>query len=109
MWDTFAKSQVVEHQRDAVQGLHQGYNSDLLDVLSRFRATQSTDLRNKIYGSLGLATDTFEIHTDYRKSFCKVCLDVARAYIDRTHGLEIICQSQWPLGGAEERRSGLPS
>jgi hypothetical protein len=49
-----AKSQVVEHQRDSVQGLHRGYNSDLLDVLSRFRATQSTDPRDKIYGLLGL-------------------------------------------------------
>jgi hypothetical protein len=109
VWDAFAKSQVVEHQRDAVQGLHRGYNSNLLDVLSRFRATQSTDPRDKIYGLLGLATDTFGIQPDYRKSVCEVYLDVARAYIDQTQNLDIICQSQWPLGGAEERRSDLPS
>jgi hypothetical protein len=78
-------------------------------VLSRFRATQSTDPRDKIYGLLGLATDNFGIQPDYRKSVCEVYLDVARAYIDRTQNLDIICQSQWPLGGAEERRSDMPS
>lgn len=54
VWDAFAKSQVIEHQRDAVQGLHRGYNSDLLDVLSRFRATQSSDLRDKSMACLVL-------------------------------------------------------
>jgi Heterokaryon incompatibility protein (HET) len=109
VWDLFAQCQVIEHQRDAVRGLHRGYNSDLLDVLSRFRETECTDPRDKIYGLLGLATNTFGVQPDYHKSICEVYLDVARAYIDRTRNLDIICQSQWPLGGGKARRPDLPS
>lgn len=73
------------------------------------RATHSTDPRDKIYGLLSLATETFGIEADCPKSVCEVYLGIARAYIDRIQNLDIICLSPWPLGYAEGRRSELPS
>lgn len=97
IWDTFAKTQVIEHQRDIVKGTS-SVNSTLLDVLSRFRATHSTDPRDKIYGLLGLATDNHGIIPDYRKSIQEVYIEVARLQLNATRSLDLITQSLWPLG-----------
>ena len=97
IWDAFAKVQVIEHQREALN-LSIPLNSTLLDVLSRFRATYSTDPRDKIYGLLGLATDNLDIIPDYNKSPQDVYIDVVRAQINATQDLDIITQSLWPLG-----------
>ncbi|KAH8588292.1 heterokaryon incompatibility protein-domain-containing protein [Bisporella sp. PMI_857] len=115
IWDAFSKVQVIEHQREALN-LTVPINSTLLDVLSRFRATYSTDPRDKIYGLLGLATDNLDIIPDYKKTPQEVYIDVARAQINSAQNLDIITQSLWPLGHtsstapcAEWRYSGNPS
>lgn len=123
VWDLFAKTQVVSHQRDVVQGLkpvrrklvervenqYGGFegevdiNSTLVDVLSRFRGTYSTDPRDKIYGLLGLATDleVLNIRPDYDKSVARVYMEVVVAHMNATRDLDLICQSQWPLGSPD--------
>ncbi|KAN0095150.1 HET domain containing protein [Hyaloscypha variabilis] len=97
IWDAFSQVQVIEHQREA-RNLAVPINSTLLDVLSRFRATYSTDPRDKIYGLLGLATDNLPIVPDYTKTPQEVYIDVALAQINATQNLDIITQSLWPLG-----------
>lgn len=97
VWDAFGKTQVIEHQRDILRSVDP-VNSTLLDVLSRFCATDSTDPRDKIYGLLGLATDDHGIIPDYRKSVQDVYIDVARSQLNATHNLDLITQSLWPLG-----------
>ncbi|KAE9368013.1 HET-domain-containing protein [Stipitochalara longipes BDJ] len=97
IWDAFSKVQVIEHQREA-RNLTVPINSTLLDVLSRFRATYSTDPRDKIYGLLGLATDNLSIIPDYNKTPQEVYIDVALAQINASQDLDIITQSLWPLG-----------
>jgi hypothetical protein len=115
VWDAFAKTQVIEHQRDIQKGTSP-LNSTLLDVLSRFRATYSTDPRDKIYGLLGLATDNLGIVPDYRKSVRDVYIDVARSQLNVTQNLDLITQSLWPLGNtptsnslSDSRSSKLPT
>ena len=127
LWDLFAKTQVVSHQRDIVRGLkpvrrklaeekndwsgneYEGnegevnLNSTLIDVLARFRGTYSTDPRDKIYGLLGLATDlkVLNIEPDYNKSVARVYMEVAVAHMNAARDLDLICQSQWPLGSPD--------
>lgn len=96
VWDVFGKTQVIEHQRDIIRSINP-INSTLLDVLSRFRAADSTDPRDKIYGLLGLATDDHGIIPDYRKSVQDVYIDVARSQLNATQNLDLITQSLWPL------------
>lgn len=112
IWDAFAKTQVIEHQRDIIKGTSR-LNSTLLDVLSRFRATYSTDPRDKIYGLLGLATDNPDIVPDYKKSVRDVYIDVARSQFNATQNLDLITQSLWPLGNAvkpySHSNSGSPA
>lgn len=97
IWDAFAKTQVIEHQRDIQRGTSP-LNSTLMDVLSRFRATHSTDPRDKIYGLLGLASDNLGIVPDYRKSVQDVFIDVARSQLNAAQNLDLVTQSLWPLG-----------
>jgi hypothetical protein len=97
LWNSFARVQVIEHQRDSISKV-QPINSTLMDVLSRFRNTYSTDLRDKIYGLLGLATDGQEIIPDYNKSVQDVYLEVVQKQIKKEQNLDMITQSLWPLG-----------
>jgi hypothetical protein len=97
LWNSFARAQVIEHQRDSISKV-QPINSTLMDVLSRFRNTYSTDPRDKIYGLLGLATDGQEIIPDYNKSVQDVYLEVVQKQIEKEQNLDMITQSLWPLG-----------
>jgi hypothetical protein len=97
LWNSFARVQVIEHQRDSISKV-QPINSTLMDVLSRFRNTYSTDPRDKIYGLLGLATDGQEIIPDYNKSVQDVYVEVVQKQIEKEQNLDMITQSLWPLG-----------
>ena len=96
-WSTFSAVQVIEHQRDSVKGLHV-INSTLLDVLSRFRKTYSTDPRDKIYGLLGLASDDHGIVPNYRESVREVYIRILKTQVQKEQNLDMITQSLWPLG-----------
>ena len=109
VWDLFSKTQIISHQRDVMKEAIPHKVQSLLDVLARFRGASSTDPRDKIYGLLGLAADQFDIKPDYSKVLSTVYAEVVLAAIDRGKDLDIICQSQWPVGAAEVRRAGLPS
>lgn len=64
-----------------------------------------TDPRDKIYGLLGLATDSLDIIPDYKKTPQEVYIDVARAQINSTQNLDVITQSLWPLGNRSSTAS----
>ena len=109
VWDLFTKTQIISHQRDVVQGTIPHKKQSLLDILARFRGASSTDPRDKIYGLLGLTSDRPGIKPDYHKSLSEVYAEVVSMAIDRGKDLDIICQSQWPVGATEVRRLDLPS
>ncbi|KUJ13127.1 uncharacterized protein LY89DRAFT_721896 [Mollisia scopiformis] len=107
IWDIFTSVQVIQHQRDSFTRV-QPINSTLLDVLSRFQQTYSTDPRDKIFGLLGLATNEHGIVPSYFKSVREVYTDVAYAQIQAEQNLDMIAQSMWPLGaGSDESKDGL--
>ncbi|KAL3422617.1 heterokaryon incompatibility protein [Phlyctema vagabunda] len=106
---TFSGIQVIEHQRDIVRSMRNGYTSKLLDVLARFRYTRATDPRDKIYGLLGLASDTMGVGVDYSKSVRDVFVDIFRAYTDTTQNLDLLCQSQWGVSDVSISGERLPS
>lgn len=90
----FSTAQVIEHQRSIVQKMREGYTSTLLDVLARFRWTNATDARDKIYGLLGLVSH-HSISVDYSKTTQQVYMDVALSLINDSSNLDILCQSPW--------------
>ena len=109
VWDLFTKTQIISHQRDVIKEAIPHQEQSLLDVLARFRGASRSDPRDKIYGLLGLASDQFDIKPDYSKALSTVYTEVVLAAIDRGKDLDIICQSQWPVGAAEMRRTDLPT
>ncbi|KAF8851857.1 hypothetical protein BDZ45DRAFT_678826 [Acephala macrosclerotiorum] len=108
LWTMFAGVQVIEHQRDSVKGVHL-INSTLVDVLSRFRQTYSTDPRDKIYGLLGLAIDNHGIVPDYHKPVSEVYAHIALQQIKKEQNLDMITQSLWPLGPDAGENIDVPS
>ncbi|CZR69598.1 uncharacterized protein PAC_19498 [Phialocephala subalpina] len=111
LWEIIIGVQVIEHQRGSVKGIHL-INSTLVDVLSRFRQTYSTDPRDKIYCLLGLATDGHGIVPDYRKPVGEVYTHIAWQQIQKEQNMDMITQSLWPLGpdaGTADLPSWLPN
>jgi hypothetical protein len=64
--------------------------------------------RGKIYGLLGLATDSPGIVPDYNKSVRDVYIDVARSQFNAAQNLDLITQSLWPLGNTPTSNSSSP-
>lgn len=66
-----------------------------MDVLARFRFTDATDARDKIYALLGLASDRLGIDPDYRRSVRDTYIDCSKALMERDGNLDLICQGPW--------------
>jgi hypothetical protein len=108
--DTFRTVQTIEHQREAVKKRGTpGHESRFIDVLARFRETNATDPRDKIYGLLGLASGGLDVCVDYKKSVPEVYVDFFQTFVNTTKDLDLICQNPWGVPTAEARRRGLPS
>lgn len=106
----FRTVQTIEHQREAVKKRGTpGHESRFIDVLARFRETNATDPRDKIYGLLGLASDGLDVCVDYNKSVPEVYVDFFQTFVNTTKDLDLICQNPWGVPRAEARRRGLPS
>lgn len=104
----FSSAQVVEHQRGVVRDINTGYISTLLDVLARFKSTEATDPRDKIYGLLGLVSEKHSITPDYNQTYQQVFTEVVTSLINRSGNLDILCQSPWS-DYSNFGASGLPS
>jgi len=92
---TFCTAKFIANQREAVTRMHKGENSTLLDVLARFKHTESTDPRDKIYALLGLVNDKTGVEVNYEKSVVQTYVDVALALINSSANLDILCQCPW--------------
>ena len=96
---TFTTTQIIMHQRRTTRRqTKQGRReSRLLDVLARFRHSNASDPRDKIYGLLGLATDVFDIVPDYTKPVAQVYAEFFEAYVNAKQDLDLICQNPWGI------------
>ncbi|RDW56543.1 heterokaryon incompatibility protein [Coleophoma cylindrospora] len=104
-----AYPQIMSHQRRVVRDSGQGDGSSLLDVLARFRYTDSTDPRDKIYGLLGLVSEKLDIEIDYSRSVNDVYMDCMKRLIEHSQNLDLLCQTPWELYGNKDRSTDLPS
>ncbi|KFY84963.1 hypothetical protein V500_08826 [Pseudogymnoascus sp. VKM F-4518 (FW-2643)] len=105
----FSKVKTIQNQRAMTQA---GQKSGVMDVLARFKGAKSTDPRDKIYGLLGLTSQSREMKVDYRKSAAEVYTEVAMLEINASANLDIITQN--PFQGEDSssstgRPAGLPS
>ncbi|VTT69409.1 unnamed protein product [Fusarium fujikuroi] len=73
--------------------------SDFLDVLTRFRAKESTDPRDKIYGLLGLVAPDPGIEVNYTQPLVDVYKRTTLSLINYSGNLDIICQNPFELWG----------
>ncbi|KAG4429435.1 hypothetical protein IFR05_015087 [Cadophora sp. M221] len=107
--DTFSTAQIIKSQRKLCLQEGDTTGTSLMDVLARFRFTESTDPRDKVFALLGLASDTLGIKADYSTDVNEVFTDAAVRIINERENLDIICQSQWQSFSNPKRRQGLPS
>ncbi|RBR26090.1 uncharacterized protein FIESC28_01118 [Fusarium coffeatum] len=88
--------------------------SSLLEVLTRFRAMESTDSRDTIFGLLGLVNDNHDIKVDYTQSFIDVYKTATLSLINQSGNLDILCQSPFELWGGPRalelpRKDSIPT
>lgn len=107
--ETFTGIQVIQHQRGIVRDMKAGYHSKLLGVLARFRFTEATDRRHKIYGLMGLASDILGVCVDYSKAVRDAYIDLFRTYVNTTQDLDLLYQSQWGVSNKSNLQKGLLS
>ncbi|KAH6716700.1 heterokaryon incompatibility protein [Leptodontidium sp. MPI-SDFR-AT-0119] len=107
--ETFSTAQIIKSQRKLCRQEGDTTGTSLLDVLARFRFTESTDPRDKVFALLGLASDTLGVRADYSMDVDAVFTDAAVRIINQRENLDIICQSQWQSFSNPKRRQGLPS
>lgn len=108
--EIFASPQLINNQRKCAREMEKGgTESTLLDVLARFRHTESTDPRDMVFALLGLASNTLGIKADYHKPKRDVYIDVARTLIDYSANLDILCQSAWGLHNEETLPKWVPN
>ncbi|VUC33961.1 unnamed protein product [Clonostachys rosea] len=92
----FEVVQKIDHQRRIMKEVAAGRReSKLMDVLARFRDTQSSDPRDKIYGLLGLVSGEINIEISYDLTPQQVFSSVTAAIINESGNLDIICQRPW--------------
>ena len=123
---TFAAPQIFAHQRRVVRGQqvkeedddNDGFyrceddvnNRSLLDVLARFRSSNASDPRDKIFALLGLCSETLGLKSDYTLPVKDVYIDCAKRIIDNDKNLDLLCQGPWEVSASNaERRTDLPS
>jgi hypothetical protein len=89
-----ALGDLVSQRKQIHNSEHRGTEHCLLDKLSLVRATLATDMRDKIYGMLGLASDgpNFLPLVSYSKTVEAVYEDFARKFVDRGQGMELLYQ-----------------
>lgn len=101
--------QIMCHQRRLVRQPAKVEGASMLDVVSRFRYTKSTDPKDKIYALLSLVTDPLPITVDYKLPTRNIYTDCMRALIEHDGSLDPLVQSAWELYGNKDRIKGLPS
>jgi Heterokaryon incompatibility protein (HET) len=81
--------QVLQWSRARVSG---GAQQNLLSLLLRHQSAQATNPKDKIYGLLGLASDScvVEVKSSNSYSFEEVCTDVARALLEKGRNLDVL-------------------
>lgn len=95
---TFEKVQLIHHQRRIFRDVVAGkFTSTLMDVLARFKFAQSTDPRDKIFGLLGLVSETHDIQVDYNMTVAQVFGQICRFFIESRGNLDIVCQNPWQV------------
>ncbi|KFY31367.1 hypothetical protein V493_01168 [Pseudogymnoascus sp. VKM F-4281 (FW-2241)] len=102
----FSSVKTIQNQRAMTQA---GQSSSLMDVLARFKGSKSTDPRDKIYGLLGLTSQSREVGVDYSKSAAEVYTEVTAIEINGCANLDIITQNPFQGDDTTERLAGLPS
>ncbi|EEU35692.1 uncharacterized protein NECHADRAFT_87938 [Fusarium vanettenii 77-13-4] len=96
----FLTVKLVEDQRQLSSSvLPTRDESNLFDVLSRFRNLRSTDPRDKIYGLLGLVTQDHGIIVDYSKPLHDLYKEATLSIINLSKNLDIICQNPFEREG----------
>jgi hypothetical protein len=86
---------LIQHRRLVHNSKDPGAKlSRLLDMLHYARRTAATDLRDKIYGMLGLASDGPDFYhlVSYSKSVEATYEDFARNFVERGQGVEMLYQ-----------------
>ncbi|KAM0239544.1 hypothetical protein ACHAP5_008267 [Fusarium lateritium] len=86
--EVFVPIKLIEDQRRLLS-----QESKLMDVLVRFRATESTNPKDKIYGLLGLVTEDHGIQIDYSKSIRDLYKEITASLINLSGNLDILCQN----------------
>ncbi|TKX24571.1 hypothetical protein C1H76_3180 [Elsinoe australis] len=104
-----AQPQIMLHQRKITHGLVEKYKSTLLDVLARFRHTQCTDPRDKIYALLGLVEDDLDIVADYSLELKDIYMDCMKRLMEHDQNLDLLCQAPWKIHRNKDRETNLPS
>ncbi|CZR69573.1 uncharacterized protein PAC_19473 [Phialocephala subalpina] len=89
-----ALGDLVSQRKQIHNSEHRGTEHCLLDKLSLARATLATNMRDKIYGMLGLASDglNFLPLVSYSKTVEAVYEDFAHKFVDRGQGMELLYQ-----------------
>ncbi|CVL06331.1 related to heterokaryon incompatibility protein (het-6OR allele) [Fusarium mangiferae] len=94
----FLPAKRIEDQR-RILSQRGNITSDFLDVLTRFRAMESTDPRDKIYGLLGLVAPDPGIEVNYTQPLVDVYKRTTLSLINHSGNLDIICQNPFELWG----------
>jgi hypothetical protein len=92
--EVFVPMKLIEDQRRLLS-----QESKLMDVLVRFRATESTNPKDKIYGLLGLVTEDHGIQVDYSKSIRDLYKQTTVSLINMSGNLDILCQNPFERKG----------
>lgn len=101
--------QIMCHQRRLVRQSKKVEGASMLDVLSRFRYTKSTDPKDKIYALLSLVADPLSITVDYQLPTTTIYTDCMKKLIEHDGTLDPLVQSAWEMYGNKDRLEGLPS
>ncbi|KAG5659832.1 hypothetical protein KAF25_002391 [Fusarium avenaceum] len=105
--DVFVPIKLIEDQRRLLSQV-----SKLMDVLVRFRATKSTNPKDKIYGLLGIVTEDHGIQVDYSKSIRDLYKQTTVSLINMSGNLDILCQNPFERKGepsALQQDPGTPA
>ncbi|KAH8651614.1 heterokaryon incompatibility protein-domain-containing protein [Tricladium varicosporioides] len=67
-------------------------STGLLELLQRFRSSQATNPRDKVYGMLGLAEEAFkeDLKVDYSKGVAEIYADVTRSFITHSRNVNFL-------------------
>lgn len=84
------------------KALQAGQTTSIANLLPMSRPYLSTHTRDKIYGLLGLANDSNEIHVDYEIEEVEVLKQLAVYMIHSGHALMLLSHAEGHLPGSEQ-------